>query len=223
MVPSLEYIAGINIIRRAFDIFGTINVIPGALGAFKKSELLKINGFNDDTMVEDFDATIMLIKNGGTAHANNKAIAYTEAPQTLGDFCMQRKRWYRGSLQVFVKHIDVLLNPESFLYNLIFPFMLLSMLILPSIGMVIVGASIFAILSGEGLFVLAIFTLFIFLQYLQTALAVRLDGEDPKVIAYSFFAVVGYKQITDFLLIKATFEEFLKRKAVWTSVKRIGE
>ncbi|MCH7649307.1 MAG: hypothetical protein IIA83_11980, partial [Thaumarchaeota archaeon] len=52
---------------------------------------------------------------------------------------------------------------------------------------------------------------------------VRLDGEDPKVIAYSFFAVVGYKQIVDFLLIKATFDAFLKRKAVWTSVKRIGE
>ena len=220
---SLEYIAGINIVRRAFDIFGTINMIPGALGAFKKSELLKVNGFNDDTLAEDFDATIKLIKNGITAQANNNAIAYTEAPQTLGDLCIQRKRWYRGNLQVFVKHFDVLLDPKSSLYNLIFPFMLLSMLVLPSIGMVVVGASIFAILSGEGLFVLTIFTLFIILQHLQTALAVRLDGEDPKVIAYSFFAVVGYKQIVDFLLIKATFEEFLKRKAVWAGVKRIGE
>jgi len=220
---SMEYIAGINIVRRAFDIFGTINMVPGALGAFKKSELLKINGFNDDTIVEDFDATIKLIKNGATAQANNNAIAYTEAPQTLGDFCKQRKRWYRGNLQVFVKHIDVLLNPKSpSLYNLIFPFMLLSMLVLPLVGMVIVGATIFAILSGEGLFVLTIFTLFIILQHLQTALAVRLDGEDPKVIAYSLFAVIGYKQIIDFLLIKAGFEELLKRKAVWTSVKRIG-
>lgn len=221
---SLEYIAGINIVRRAFDIFGTINMVPGAFGAFKKSELLKVNGFNDDTIVEDFDATIRLIKNGVTAQANNNAIAYTEAPQTLGAFCMQRKRWYRGNLQVFVKHIDVLLNPKSSaLYNLIFPFMLLSMLVLPSIGMIIVGASIFAILSGEGLFVLTIFTLFIILQHLQSALAVRLDGESPKVIAYSFFAVVGYKQIVDFLLIKASFDAFLKRKAVWTRVKRIGE
>lgn len=221
---SMEYIAGINIVRRAFDIFGTINMLPGALAAFKKSELIKINGFNDDTLVEDFDATIRLIKNGVTVQANNQAIAYTEAPQTLGEFCKQRKRWYRGNLQVFVKHIDVLLNPKySALYNLVFPFMLLSMLVLPLIGMIIIGASIFAILSGDGLFVLAIFTLFIILQHLQTALSVRLDGENPKVIAYSFFAVIGYKQIMDFLLIKACLEELLKRKAVWTNVKRVGE
>ena len=89
---SMEYIAGINIVRRAFDIFGTINMVPGALAAFKKSELIKINGFNDDTLVEDFDATIRLIKNGVTVQANNQAIAYTEAPQTLGEFCKQRKR-----------------------------------------------------------------------------------------------------------------------------------
>ena len=96
------------------------------------------------------------------------------------------------------------------------------MLVLPLIGMIIVGASIYAILSGDGLFVLAIFTLFIILQHLQTALSVRLDGENPKVIAYSFFAVIGYKQIMDFLLIKASLEELLKRKAVWTTVKRVG-
>ena len=220
---TLEYIAGINIIRRAFDIFGTINMVPGALGAFKKSALFEVNEFSDETVVEDFDATIKIIKKGYTAQASNKAIAYTEAPQSLRDLYLQRKRWYRGNLQVLTKHFDVLSNPQSgYLYNLIFPFLLISMIVLPSVGMLVLAVSIIAILTGDALFVLNIFLLFVILQHLQTALAVRIDRDDPKIIAFSLFAVIGYKQIIDFLLIKASFEELLRRKAIWTSAKRIG-
>lgn len=66
------------------------------------------------------------------------------------------------------------------------------------------------------------FALFILLSHLQSALAIRIDGDDPKLIAYSTFMVIGYKQITDFLLLKAAIDVLFKRKAVWTSIKRIG-
>ena len=60
------------------------------------------------------------------------------------------------------------------------------------------------------------------LQSLQSALAVRIDGDDPKLIAFSPFLVLGYKQLVDILLIKATVESIFKRKATWTSAKRVG-
>ncbi|MBM2852785.1 MAG: family 2 glycosyl transferase [Candidatus Nitrosotenuis sp.] len=64
--------------------------------------------------------------------------------------------------------------------------------------------------------------IFITLQHLQSALAIRIEKEDPKLIAYSTFFVIGYKQIIDVLLMKAAIETLLKRKTVWTSAKRIG-
>ena len=75
---------------------------------------------------------------------------------------------------------------------------------------------------GGGIFVLEMFAIFLTLQCLQVALAVRLDHEDPKLIPYGIFLVIGFKQILDVLLINAIFEYLLKREAVWTSSERIG-
>jgi len=53
-------------------------------------------------------------------------------------------------------------------------------------------------------------------------LAVRIDREDPKLILFSPFLVLGYKQLIDILLVKGTIETVFKTKARWTSAKRIG-
>ncbi|GFN39514.1 MAG: glycosyltransferase [Marine Group I thaumarchaeote] len=220
---ALEYITGINIMRRAFDILGAINMVPGALGAFNKSRLASVGSYSNDTVVEDFDLTVRLSKAGYAVHGNNAAISLTEAPQTLRDFYLQRKRWYRGNLQVVSKHFDAMTNPSyGFLHRIVFPFMVISMLVLPVIGISVVFSSIASVLLGDGIFVLVIFALFIILQHLQSTLAVWVDGDDPKLIAYSLFAVVGYKQIIDILLIQAAIATLFKRKPTWTRSQRFG-
>jgi len=59
---ALEYITGIQIIRRAFDIFGSITIVPGALGAFKKSFLKEAGAYGKDTIVEDFESDNQIIE-----------------------------------------------------------------------------------------------------------------------------------------------------------------
>ncbi|MDH3619213.1 MAG: glycosyltransferase family 2 protein, partial [Nitrosopumilus sp.] len=61
---ALEYLIGIQVIRRAFDAFGSITVVPGALGAFKKSFVSDTGAYEKETIVEDFDQTIKLLKAG---------------------------------------------------------------------------------------------------------------------------------------------------------------
>ena len=220
---ALEYIAGIEIIRRAFDFFGSITIVPGALGAFRRTALEEAGSYHKDTLVEDFDATIKVLKSGFVIQGSTTSTAYTEAPQTLHDFYKQRKRWYRGNVQVLTRHMEALFNPRyAFLYKLAFPFMIISMVVLPFVGVSVIVTSIMEIIAGRGLFVLGLFLLFMLLQCLQSALAVRIDRDDPKLILFSPFLVLGYKQLVDFLLIKATLESLFKRKAVWTSAKRIG-
>src|SRR2546428_3292246 len=116
---ALEYVAGIEIIRRAFDFFGSITIVPGALGAYRKSTLQEVGTFHKDTLVEDFDATIKVLKTGFIIQGSTASTAYTEAPQSFHDFYNQRKRWYRGNLQVLQRHSETLFNPRyAFLYRI---------------------------------------------------------------------------------------------------------
>ncbi len=53
-------------------------------------------------------------------------------------------------------------------------------------------------------------------------MAVRIDGDDPKLILYSVFFNFGYKQLLDFILLRTAISQLFKTKAVWTSAKRTG-
>ena len=220
---ALEYITGIQIIRRAFDVFGAITIVPGALGAFRKSFLVEAGAYGKDTIVEDFDQTIKLLKAGLITQGSSKATAYTEAPNTLKDFVAQRKRWYRGNIQVLKRHSDALTNPRfGYLQRLSLPYLFLGMVVTPIIGFIAAANAILGIIMGDGLYILQISGIFIVVHYLMTALAIRIDKEDPKLLWHTIFLVFGFKQITDFLLLKAIIEQLGNKKATWTSAKRIG-
>ena len=220
---AIEYVAGIQIVRRALDVFGAISVVPGALGAFRRSVLEEIGSYHKDTLVEDFDVTLKILKTRLVIAGSIKATAYTEAPETLHSLYKQRKRWYGGNLQVFSRHADALVNPRfGLLQRLIFPYMIFSSVVMPFVGFITIGSAIYAAVFGNGIFVLEIFSIFIILQYLQVALAVRMDEEDPKLIAYGIFLVIGFKHILDFLLIRAVFEKMFKKEMTWTSAERVG-
>jgi poly-beta-1,6 N-acetyl-D-glucosamine synthase len=219
---ALEYIIGIQIIRRAFDTYGSVTIVPGALGGFKKSFLKESGAYTKDTIVEDFDLTIKILKAGLTTQGSSKAIAYTEAPTTLNDFSSQRRRWYRGNIQVVNRHSDALVNPRfGHLHKLTFPYMIIGMFVTPIIGFTAMISAIMATVLGDGLFVAQFVGIFTVVHILTTALAIRIDGEDPKLLWHAMFLVFGYKQIVDALTIRAIFEQLKKKKAVWTSANRV--
>jgi len=221
---ALEYLTGIQVIRRAFDTFGSITVVPGALGAFKKKCISGTGAYGKETIVEDFDQTIKLLKAGLITQGSVKAVAYTEAPSSLGDFVKQRKRWYRGNIQVLKRHSDALTNPRfGYLQKLALPYLFLGMIITPIIGFTAIANVIFGIISGDGWWVLEAAGIFTVVHYLMSALAIRIDNEDPKLLLYSGFLLFGFKQIVDFLLLKAILEQLMGKKATWTSARRIGD
>jgi cellulose synthase/poly-beta-1,6-N-acetylglucosamine synthase-like glycosyltransferase len=220
---ALEYIMGIQIVRRAFDTYGSVIIIPGALGAFKKKNLISSGPYSKVTLVEDFDQTLKILKAGKITQGSSKAMSYSEAPETLKDFIAQRKRWYRGNIQVVRRHLDTLTNPRfGNLHKLTFPYMLMGMILSPIIGFASVISAIIATIQGEGLLVLQYILIFTLLHVLTTAIAIRIDREDQKLLWYSVFLLFGYKQIMDALLLRALIEQFRNKKAVWTVSKRIG-
>lgn len=221
---SLEYLSGIQLMRRGLDYFGAITIVPGALGAFRKKNLEEAGTYHKETLVEDFDATMKVLRSGMVVNGSNKATAFTQAPQKFGDFYRQRKRWYRGNLQVLRRHSDVLLNPRfGYLHRISYPLMALHMLVIPIASLMLWVFVAYQLIIGNYYFVAFTLGMFVLLQYLLSAMAVRMDKDDKKMILYAVFFVIGYKQIIDFLQIKAVIEEVIGQKAKWTRAQRMKQ
>lgn len=103
-MQRLEYMIGQSIDRRAFAFYNANGIVPGAIGAWRRSALLSIGGYASDTLAEDADATFSVIGAGWKVVYEPRAEARTEAPETLTGFLKQRFRWMFGMLQVCAKH-----------------------------------------------------------------------------------------------------------------------
>ncbi len=109
---SIEYTTAQNFDRRAFDLINCITVVPGAIGAFKREAIIRAGGFTTDTLAEDCDLTVRILRNGYLVRNCAEAIAITEAPETLNQFMKQRFRWNYGIMQSFWKNKDACFNPK---------------------------------------------------------------------------------------------------------------
>jgi cellulose synthase/poly-beta-1,6-N-acetylglucosamine synthase-like glycosyltransferase/peptidoglycan/xylan/chitin deacetylase (PgdA/CDA1 family)/spore germination protein YaaH len=109
---ALEYIVAQNLERRALAALGTLTVVPGAVGAWRRSALAEQGGFRSDTLAEDQDLTISLQKAGYRVRFDSSAVAYTEAPSTFRGLAKQRFRWAYGTLQCLWKYRDLTFNPR---------------------------------------------------------------------------------------------------------------
>ncbi len=132
---ALEYIMGQNLDRRAFAWLNCICVVPGAIGAWRRSAVDKAGGFTEDTLAEDTDLTLHLLSDGGKITYEERAFAYTEAPETLASFWKQRFRWVYGTLQAMWKHRAVVLRRRYRALGMVaIPNMLIFQIALPVLG-----------------------------------------------------------------------------------------
>jgi cellulose synthase/poly-beta-1,6-N-acetylglucosamine synthase-like glycosyltransferase/peptidoglycan/xylan/chitin deacetylase (PgdA/CDA1 family) len=101
---SIEYISSQNLDRRAYAYLNAITVVPGAVGAWRRTALVAVGGYLNDTMAEDMELTYRLRRAGWRITADVETLGYTEAPATFRAFFRQRFRWAYGTLQCLWKH-----------------------------------------------------------------------------------------------------------------------
>jgi cellulose synthase/poly-beta-1,6-N-acetylglucosamine synthase-like glycosyltransferase len=61
---ALEYITSQNFERRALNTMGAVSVVPGAIGAWRVEAVREAGGYHVDTVAEDADLTMALLRNG---------------------------------------------------------------------------------------------------------------------------------------------------------------
>jgi biofilm PGA synthesis N-glycosyltransferase PgaC len=111
-IQSAEYALGINLIRKGQSVLGCVMIVPGPIAALKREAIEKVGNFSDDTFAEDFDITVKILKSGYRVEYEEKSLAYTDAPKNTEDLIKQRRRWYRGMMQVLDKYKDMYMNPK---------------------------------------------------------------------------------------------------------------
>ena len=224
-LQALEYIEGLNLVRRAQAHFNAVGIIPGPFGVFRRSALIELGGYEHDTFAEDCDITIKLLGRGWKTCYESSAIAYTEAPSSLLDLIKQRYRWTRGILQVLLKQRGLLGQlkdkPRA---SIILWCLAFEGLVWPVIN--VLGLTFFAVFICQGVLmeeVLALKLLFIALDVIAAFYCIALEGEQflllPLVLIYRAF----FSPIVDVYKIFATIEELFNIPMTWNKLDRIGE
>ncbi len=109
---ALEYITSQNLDRRAFDRLNCMTVVPGAVGAWRRELVVEAGGFSGDTLAEDADLTLNILRHGTQVIYDDRAVAWTEAPDSINGLLKQRFRWVFGTLQAAWKQRDALFRPR---------------------------------------------------------------------------------------------------------------
>jgi cellulose synthase/poly-beta-1,6-N-acetylglucosamine synthase-like glycosyltransferase len=219
-LQTLEYILGINTFRRAFDFFGAIPVVPGCLGGFRREALEKVGGYEGDTLTEDFDVTLQILKEGWTVRQTSGTV-WTEAPFSWKDLYRQRLRWNRGNLDVMFKHADVFANDDSkYVHRLVFPFRLVSMFLAPIASVAVIAAIALGLASGAYVTVVTMLGYFLVVGLILTALVLLMEGESLRLVPYAIPMAVVYRYFQSFSIGAAWLSFFKDSDQGWGSVRR---
>ncbi|GGH28591.1 Glycosyltransferase, catalytic subunit of cellulose synthase and poly-beta-1,6-N-acetylglucosamine synthase [Cribrihabitans marinus] len=103
-LQSVEYITAQNIDRRAFETRNAMMVVPGAIGAWRVDAVHDAGLYSAETMTEDADLTVSILRCGYQVRFEERAYTFTEAPETVRAFLAQRLRWSLGMMQTAWKH-----------------------------------------------------------------------------------------------------------------------
>ena len=224
ILQALEYIEGLNMARRAQGFLRAVNIVPGPIGIFRRDTLRRVGGYDTDTYAEDADLTLKLLTAGWHIVYEDRAIAYTEAPEYLYQLLKQRYRWTRGILQALKKHSSALFMPRKrFATWVSMNSMLFEAIAWPMMN--VFGNSFFsiaALAAGAPSFVLYWWLLLTWLDLAAALHTVAMEKEDlrlvPMAVLYRFFFIAT----VDVAKLCATVEEFLNVKMSWGKLQRAG-
>ena len=220
---SIEYITAQNMDRRAFDLINSITVVPGAIGAFRKSAIFKAGGFTYDTLAEDCDLTMRILKLGYIVKNCAEAIAYTEAPETLNGLMKQRFRWSFGVIQSFWKNKDALFNKKYKFFGMLgMPNILVFQIVLPLFSPLADLIMIFGLFSDKPGKILLFYAAFVVIDFIVAIIAFWMQKEDYKKLVYIIPQRFIWRQLMYYVLFKSIRKALKGELSGWGALKRTG-
>jgi poly-beta-1,6-N-acetyl-D-glucosamine synthase len=225
-LQALEYIEGLNMARRAQAFAGVVNIIPGPIGIFRRDMLTRVGGYDTDTFAEDADLTLKILTAGWHVVYEDRAIAWTEAPEDFNGLLKQRYRWTRGILQALRKRATWLVAPQPGVgigVWLSLVAMFFEAIVWPVFN--IVGNLLFAFAalgSGAANYVAWWWVLLTLLDVAAALHTIAMEEEDLSLVPYALLYRLFFVAMIDVVKLFATAEEFLNVRMSWGKLERVG-
>jgi cellulose synthase/poly-beta-1,6-N-acetylglucosamine synthase-like glycosyltransferase/peptidoglycan/xylan/chitin deacetylase (PgdA/CDA1 family)/spore germination protein YaaH len=233
---ALEYITSQNLDRRAFASLNAITVVPGAVGAWRREALERAQGFESNTLAEDQDLTLRVRQLGYRIAYAERAVAYTEAPDSFCGLAKQRFRWSFGTLQCMWKHRRALFNkrfgalgwvamPNVWIFQILFP------LVSPLMDLMFVWtmtAYLIQRLEHPKEFiaphvaeVVFYYAFFLIVDLLAAAVGFAFERkENWRLLAWLPIQRFGYRQVMYSVMVKSVKTAFKGGLVGWNKVER---
>ncbi len=224
-LQTLEYLIGLNLVRRAQGYLQCVNIIPGPMGFFRRDLLEEVGAYESDTYAEDCDLTLKLLAQGHRINYEPEAISWTECPEDIHGLITQRYRWTRGILQAIKKNKSSLFRTKQsgWVNSSILWYMLFEAIAWPIMN--IFGNVFFLFVAAYygAVNVLLMWWLILVLLDMTGALhTVSFEKEELSLVFYSIpyrmFFIFG----VDITKMLATFEEVFNIRMTWGSIERKG-
>lgn len=160
-MQGLEYLLSIHMAKIGLSEWNLVNNVSGAFGAFRRSFLDKIGGWDTHT-AEDLDITLRIKNYFGRQPLRipfePRAIGHTDAPTTFRQFLMQRLRWDGDLYFLYIRKHRHSFNPRllgwpnflmtlvsGFFFQLVLPFIIFGYLV---IGVFVMPLANYLALAG---------------------------------------------------------------------------
>ena len=220
---SIEYISSQNFDRKAFAWLNAITVVPGAIGAFRKQAIEDAGGFTADTLAEDCDLTVRILRCGYKVENENTAIALTEAPETLKMFFKQRFRWCYGVMQTFWKNRDALFNWKyKWLGWIALPNILIFQYVIPFVIPLADFFMIVGLLTDNVAKIGGYYLVFMLVDMAVAVLAFSFEKEKLSSLVWLIPQRLIWRWLTWYVLFKAVRRAFKGELQHWGVLKRTG-
>lgn len=232
-----EYLRSFVVGRAAFGMTQSVAVISGALGLFRRTDLLAIGGFTPGHLGEDLDLTVRLQRRAADLGLPTglvqvpESVLWTEVPETRAALGRQRERWHKGLVQVMREHRVTVLNPSFGRFGVLgMGYLFLFEFLAPMVE----GFGYLALLAAIWLQVLnlpiagALFGLTLLAGFANTVQAMWLEeryfrlyrhpGDVPRLLVIAVLEQVGYRQLTVWWRLRG----LVSKQKAWGKQERRG-
>ncbi|MFJ9711711.1 glycosyltransferase [Streptomyces sp. NPDC101234] len=219
----IEYVVGFNLDRRLFDPARCMPTVPGAIGAWHRAAPVHVGGVSEATAAEDTDLTMAIWRDGWRVVYEEKAIAWTQAPASLGALWRQRYRWCHGTLQAMWKHRGAVRQSGAAgtfgRRGLLF--LLLFQVLLPLFAPLADVLSVYGMIFLDLVHVL-LWSSFLLIQAVTGAYAFRLDGERLGPLWSLPFQQFGYRRLMYLVVVQSVATALSGSRLRWQCMERHG-
>lgn len=239
----IEYLRSFQWSRVGLSKIGSMLCMPGAFTFVKRDVFIKIGGANTKALIDDFELTVTLQRyiHEHKDEGNFKIAfvpdpgCYTEVPETIQSFLIQRNFWQRTILQSLIWNRDMALNPRYgmagifgfpyfFIFEVLSPIVEIGILLLAPIAYMLNMATLheIALLFVLGILMGSLTSIFALLLQEKTRLREEKTGNLIRLIIAAFTEHFGYHQLHSYARLVGIIQLLFLKNTSRYLIQRIG-